>query len=90
MVLRWSLAVRRSRDPAVPPGLRAGRFVPAFLHFVAIRSRGWVAAPKVASTQRNTHKEPQMITAFFVFVTTAFFVAIVANVAESVSATRFA
>jgi len=31
-----------------------------------------------------------MITAFFVFVTTAFFVAIVANVADSVSTARFA
>lgn len=29
-----------------------------------------------------------MITAFFLFVTTAFFAAIVANVAESVSTTR--
>ena len=37
-----------------------------------------------------TTKEPQMITAFFVFVTTAFFVAIVANVVESVGAARFA
>jgi hypothetical protein len=31
-----------------------------------------------------------MITAYFVFVTTAFFVALIANVAESVSAARFA
>jgi hypothetical protein len=29
-----------------------------------------------------------MITAFFIFVTTAFFAAVVANVAETVSSTR--
>jgi hypothetical protein len=38
--------------------------------------------------QRTTDKEPQMITAFFIFVTTAFFAAIVANVAETVTSTR--
>ncbi len=34
-------------------------------------------------TDRHT-QEPQMITAFFFFVTTAFFAAVIANVAESV------
>jgi hypothetical protein len=38
-------------------------------------------------THRNatTHREPQMITAYFAFVTAAFFVAVLANVAASVA-----
>jgi hypothetical protein len=42
---------------------------------------------KCVHRQRTT-KEPQMITAFFTFVTVAFFAAIIANIAETVSATK--
>ena len=47
-------------------------------------------APRLHSLHRNatTHQEPQMITAFFAFVTVAFFSAVVANVAESVASAR--
>jgi hypothetical protein len=63
-------------------------FAAEFLQFVAFPSQGSVAAPRVRSTTRNHPQEPQMITAFFLFVTTAFFAAIVANVVESIGTTR--
>jgi hypothetical protein len=61
-------------------------FTPESLRFVAFGS------PRVARLRRlrpSTTQQPpgatQMITAFFTFVTVAFFIAIAANVAEAVS-----
>lgn len=41
-----------------------------------------------AHRQRTTPRSPQMITAFFAFVTVSFFVAITANVVEAVATAR--
>ena len=49
------------------------------------RRAGGFGCLKWAHRERTTHQEPQMITAFFVFVTVAFFAAITANVAASLS-----
>jgi len=78
------LAIRRFR-PGGEPGASSRQ---SCISSLSARGAGW---PSLKWLQHNaTPKEPQMITAFFVFVTTAFFVAIVANVAESVSTARFA
>ena len=60
-------------------------FVPHFPHSVASRSRPSGGFPKVGSSERRNPQEPQMITAYVAFVTVAFFVAIVANVAATVT-----
>ena len=78
----------RERRMGVPIARLPVPFALGFLHFVAFPSRGKEAAPTVAPTQRTNDKEPKMITAFFIFVTTAFFAAVVANVAETVTSTR--
>ena len=59
--------------------------VPRFLQFVAFGSPQSRRLPKVGSIEQRPTPEPDMITAYFTFVTVAFFAAIVANVAASVA-----
>ena len=71
-------------------GVAFRHFIPGFLQFVACPSRGASRLPKVGSSnkQHPPKEQRQMITAFFAFVTVAFFVAVVANVAETVASSR--
>ena len=58
-------------------------FTPGFPHFVAFPSSGGSDLPKVGSSTTH-HREPQMVTATFTFITIAFFAAVVADLFANV------
>lgn len=80
--------LRASSVPSVFPALAAISAPDSCSSSLSARSGGGGCLQWVHRTTLHPIRSPQMITAYFVFVTVGFFVAIAASVAESVTTTR--